>query len=60
MHQPLSSRLAAAAAVVGVVELVLEVGHNLVASLEQEIGMRLDMLVEVAGVEAADWRLRVR
>ena len=60
MHQPLSSRLAAAAAVVGVVELVLEVGHNLVASLEQEIGIRLDMLVGVVEFGAAGWMLRVR
>lgn len=54
----MNSRLAAVA--VGVVELVLGVGRNLVASLEQEIGMRLDTLVEVAGVEAAGWMLRVR
>jgi hypothetical protein len=58
MHQPLSSRLAAA--VVGVVELELGVGHSLVALLEQEIGMRLDMLVEVVEFGAAGWMLRVR
>jgi hypothetical protein len=54
----LNSRLAVAAA--GLVELELGVGHSLVALLEQEIVMRLDRLVEVAGVEAADWRLRVK
>jgi hypothetical protein len=58
MHQPLSSRLAVAA--VGVVELVLGVGHSLVASLEQEIVMRLDRLVEVVEFGAADWMSLVR
>jgi hypothetical protein len=54
----LNSRLAAA--VVGVVELVLEVGRNLVALLEQEIVMRLNMLVEVVESGAAGWTLRVK
>ena len=46
MLQLLNSRLVAAA--VGVAELELE--RSLVASLEQEIGMRWDMLVEVVGL----------
>jgi len=64
MLQLLNSRLVAAAvaaavaAVVGVAEL--EVERNLVASLEQEIGMRLDMIVGVVGSGAAGWMLRVK
>lgn len=56
----MNSRLAAAAVVVEIVELELGVGHSLVASLGQEIGMRLDMLVEVVEFGAAGWMLRVR
>jgi len=55
----LNSRLAAVA-VVGVVELELELGHNLGALLEQEIVMRRDMLVEVVESGPAGWMLRVR
>jgi hypothetical protein len=53
----LNSRLAVADEVV---ELELELGHSLVASLEQEIVMRLDMLVGVVESGAAGWMLRVR
>jgi len=56
MLQLLNSRLVAAAVVVvGAVELELE--RNLVASLEQEIGMRRDMFVEVVGLKLrGKWR----